>query len=264
MVDFCPQRIGLDHHVGGELRPVRSGDDGLGGHEDQASVVGSYGDAEPAGGEALGGDEFFQQEDVAFVLFDGRGDAEGMGAAFEGEFSAVVDGHFVGEILRFDDVDFEETVNQQVVDLGHAALVFDAQVVEYAPVIGFAEIEVDVVGAVLLSRYPGLHGPQLAFDEKALAWSVRLLQQRIKFGNIPVLWISTLDDHSRSPDCGAWNIFDKISSPIAQQECMTQDVFVILAILPINSADVHAVRIVCMSLQAVQDLLSAHRIRINT
>lgn len=139
---------------------------------------------------------------MALVLFDGRGDAEGMGAAFEGEFSAVVDGHFVGEILRFDDVDLEEAVDQQVVDLGHAALVLDAQVVDHAPVIGFTEIEVDVVGAVLLPRYSGLHGPQLAFDEKALGRSVRLLQQRIEFSNIPVLRISTLDDHSRPPDCG--------------------------------------------------------------
>ena len=116
---------------------------------------------------------------MALVLFDGRRDAEGVGAAFEGEFSAVVDGNFVGEILRFDDVDLEETVDQQVVDLGHAALVFDAQVVEHAPVVGFSEIEVDVVGAVLLPRYPGLHSPQFAFDEKALGRSVGLLQQRI-------------------------------------------------------------------------------------
>ena len=167
---------------------------------------------------------------MALVLFDGRRDAEGVGAAFEGEFSAVVDGNFVGEILRFDDVDLEETVDQQVVDLGHAALVFDAQVVEHAPVVGFSEIEVDVVGAVLLPRYPGLHSPQFAFDEKALGRSVGLLQQRIEFGNIPVLWISTLDDHSRSPDCGAWNNFGKISRSIARQERMTQDVFAMLAI----------------------------------
>ena len=50
VVDFCPQRVGLDHHVGVERLSVRPGNDGLGGHEDQASVAGDYWDAEPAGG----------------------------------------------------------------------------------------------------------------------------------------------------------------------------------------------------------------------
>lgn len=99
VVYFCPQRVGLDHHVGVELLSVRSCDHGLGGHEDQAFVAGNDGNADPAWDEAACGDEFFQQEHVAFVLLDGRRDAEGVGAAFEGEFSAVVDGHFVGEIL---------------------------------------------------------------------------------------------------------------------------------------------------------------------
>lgn len=99
VVNFCPQRVGLDHHVGVELLPVRSVDHGLGGHEDQAFVAGNDRDADPAWDEAACGDEFFQQEHVALVLLDGRRDAEGAGVAFEGEFSAVVDGHFVGEIL---------------------------------------------------------------------------------------------------------------------------------------------------------------------
>lgn len=97
--------------------------------------MGDDGNAEPAGGEAAGRDELFQQEEMAIVLLDGRRDAEGVGAAFKGEFSAVVDGHFVGKVLRFDDVDIEEAVDQQVVDLGHAALVLDAQVVDHAPVV---------------------------------------------------------------------------------------------------------------------------------
>ncbi len=55
-----------------------------------------------------------------------------------------------------------------MVDLGHAALVLDPQVMDHAPVVGFSEIEVDVVGAIILPGDSGLHGPQLALDEKAL------------------------------------------------------------------------------------------------
>lgn len=108
-----------------------------------------------------------------------------------------------------------------MVDLGHAALVLDPQVMDHAPVVGFAEIEVDVVGAVLLPGYTGLHGPEFAFDEKTLARSVGLLQQRIEFGNIPIFWIATLDDHCRYPDCGEGNFFSTISRSMAKREWST-------------------------------------------
>jgi len=102
-----------------------------------------------------------------------------------------------------------------------AALVLDPKIMEHAPVVGFAEIEVDVVGAVLLPRYPGLHGPQFALYEKAFARSVGLLQQRIEFGNIPIFRIATLDDHCRYPKRGKWNILNKILRSITHQEWST-------------------------------------------
>jgi hypothetical protein len=82
---------------------------------------------------------------VLAVLFDRGGDSVGPSVKKRGEFSPFVDLDAFREVFALAYVHIQHAIDQQVVDLGNAAGVFDPQVVEDGPVEGGAEMELDLV-----------------------------------------------------------------------------------------------------------------------
>lgn len=147
MVSAFNQLFHLDNpvHAVHFFTVFRAADGGCIGNQNQAVQRGFHAEAQ-AGGQVdfAAVEQALQQQDVAVVLLDGRFDGIGFALGIAVKFAVLVEADAFGKTLAFAHIDFQKTVDEQVVDLRGVAFKFQAQVVYNCPSWAVFVMEVDL------------------------------------------------------------------------------------------------------------------------
>jgi hypothetical protein len=101
---------------------------------------------------------------VAAVLVDRRGHSVWATLIEASPFTLLVDLHAFHEMLALADPDVEQPVDDQVVDLGAAAVDLETKAVDRCLVLAPAAVELDLVGGFALALGSGSHRPDFSLD----------------------------------------------------------------------------------------------------
>ena len=135
---------------------------------------------------------------TSVILFKGGGDAARFAAEPDGELALLVNRNAFAEVLGFEHIHFEQAVQDQVIDLGDSAIVFQAQVVDHDAVFVRPAIEVDVVGGFAFTLHARPHELQFPFDERLFVWRhAGVGKQGGEFGKVDALGVGFFQDHGQ-------------------------------------------------------------------
>jgi len=169
IADSLYELIYFDHVVESielDLRPL---DVCVGGDDDHAAHDGKQ--IEPQALRRL--DQSFvehalQDGCVLAVLLDGRGHAMRPSIEEPRPLAMFVDRDPLSESLGLADPYLQHSIDKNMIDLRHAAVVLDSKIVNDGPVLRIAQMEVDLVGSVPLSFLAGPDRPDLLLDRRSL------------------------------------------------------------------------------------------------
>jgi len=133
---------------------------------------------------------------VAVVLLDGGGDARLASVPRSRPLAVLVDRDALGERLALAHPDLGEAVDDHVIDLRRQPVDLDAKVVNRRPVLGSAEVQLDVVRGVALGFLAGADLGDLDLDPFAGRYGyVRSIHDPLKSEDVGVVATSGLDLH---------------------------------------------------------------------
>src|ERR1051325_3518160 len=103
--------------------------------------------------------------------------------------------NLAAKALALDHVNFQEAINQQVVDLRDAPVPLQSQVVDDSPVAGVFQVEVNMVGGFLFALQPGTTDRQILLQALPFTVRKRLRQGQLHFLELDLYGIFFLQDH---------------------------------------------------------------------
>jgi hypothetical protein len=113
----------------------------------------------------------------------------------------LVDRDALGEGLALADPDLREAIDDQVINLRRQAIDLEPEVVDRHPVVRPAEVQLDVVGGVTLSRFAGADLRNLLLDPLAgRRRHLRPIEEALEREDVGGSTIGGLDLHG-SPVC---------------------------------------------------------------
>lgn len=168
--------------------------DGTGGlHQHDIYELGRNGESQFLRSQLAILDELFQDQDMAIILIHRRGNTFPM-IEIDPFPSAVGVPDLGAEAFALDDVDLKVSIDDEVVDLGHASPPFQSQIMNDGPIGGRFEMEIDMIRGFVLAPGPG-------FDEgDVLCGSIpkqagRGVQGFLQLLQSPVERVPFLKDH---------------------------------------------------------------------
>ena len=187
------ERVDLDDDG---LIDAALGDVTLGGNNDQVTEGRFHWQAEARGHELVMMDQLIEDDDVAFVPLDGRRDGFPALARPDVKFAGGIHAQGGGDVLAADHEDIEEPADEEVIDLGHPAVVLQPQIVDDGPVFGVPEGAVDVMGGFVLGLCARQLAAQLLLEGSLLFFRVFLAdQQGVEPGHGSTSIVFRFDNH---------------------------------------------------------------------
>ena len=194
-LDACRDAVDLG------ARPL---DDRIVRDEDETEQVRTHREDASRQRHCSGPEDRVQNIDVLPVLLDGGGDAVLMPVAAPGPFALAIDRHAVNEVLALAHPSQQHAIEDEMVDLGNAALVLDPEVVDRHVALALSEVELDYVGRVAFADNARAR-PDLPFDPlSSRGRQGGTLQETLQPGDVGRPIVSRLDA-STTPgtDCAA-------------------------------------------------------------